>query len=160
MNKFQKMRRFKQALSKEDCIDVLKTAPRGILALHGENDYPYAIPINQFYDEYDNSIYFHCAKEGLKLDLLEKNNKTCFTIIDKGFVREGEWALNIRSVICLGRIEILKDRDKIFEQCRKLARKFYPSEESIEREIEKFGSHVQMLVMSIDHISGKLVNES
>ena len=81
MEEFKTMRRFKQEISKEECIQVLREAPRGVMAFHGENDYPYAIPLNQFYDEEDGKLYFHGAKEGLKLDLLAKNNKVCFTII-------------------------------------------------------------------------------
>ena len=77
MEEFKKMRRFKQEISKEECIQVLREAPRGVMAFHGENDYPYAIPLNQFYDEEDGKLYFHGAKEGLKLELLAKNNKVC-----------------------------------------------------------------------------------
>ena len=48
MEEFRKMRRFKQEITEEQCIKVLKEAPRGILALHGEDGYPYAIPLSQF----------------------------------------------------------------------------------------------------------------
>ncbi|SDZ89503.1 hypothetical protein SAMN02745687_00966 [Lachnospiraceae bacterium NK3A20] len=160
MNEFRKMRRFKQELSKEECISVLQTAPRGIMAFHGENGYPYAIPLDQYYDERDGKLYFHGAKQGLKLDLMAQDNKVCFTVMDEGFVKENEWALNIRSVVCLGRLEAVTDHEKALEQCRMLARKFYPTEESIEEEIRKAGDRVNVLVMTIDRMTGKLVNES
>ena len=160
MSEFRTMRRFKQQLSDEECIEVLKNALRGVISFNGENGYPYAIPINQFYDEDDHKLYFHGALQGLKLDLLKINNKVCFTVMDEGYVKEGEWALNIKSVVCLGRMEILNDRNKMLEQCRKLARKFYPTEESIEEEIVKAGSRVNMIVMTIDRMTGKLVKES
>lgn len=160
MAEFRKMRRYKQQISDEECIEVLKKAPRGVISFIGENGYPYAIPINQFYDETDNKLYFHGAMQGLKLDLLKINNKVCFTVMDEGFIKEGEWALNIKSVVCLGHMEILTDHEKILDQCRRLARKFYPTEQSIEDEVKKAGSRVNMLVMSIDRMTGKLVNES
>ena len=160
MAEFRKMRRFNQQISDEECIEVLKKAPRGVISFNGENGYPYAIPINQFYDETDNKLYFHGAMQGLKLDLLKINNKVCFTVMDEGFIKEGEWALNIKSVVCLGHMEILTDHEKILDQCRRLARKFYPTEQSIEDEVKKAGSRVNMLVMSIDRMTGKLVNES
>lgn len=160
MAEFRKMRRFNQQISDEECIEVLKKAPRGVISFIGENGYPYAIPINQFYDETDNKLYFHGAMQGLKLDLLKINNKVCFTVMDEGFIKEGEWALNIKSVVCLGNMEILTDHEKILDQCRRLARKFYPTEQSIEDEVKKAGSRVNMLVMSIDRMTGKLVNES
>ena len=160
MAEFRKIRRYKQQISDEECIEVLKNAPRGVLSFIGENGYPYAIPINQFYDDRDNKLYFHGALQGLKLDLLKINNKVCFTAMDEGFIKEGEWALNIKSVVCLGHMETLNDHEKILDQCRRLARKFYPTEQSIEDEIKKAGSGVNMLVMTIDRMTGKLVNES
>ena len=75
MAEFRKIRRYKQQISDEECIEVLKNAPRGVLSFIGENGYPYAIPINQFYDDRDNKLYFHGALQGLKLDLLKINNK-------------------------------------------------------------------------------------
>ena len=160
MEEFKTMRRFKQEISKEECIQVLREAPRGVMAFHGENDYPYAVPLNQFYDEEDGKLYFHGAKEGLKLELLSRNNKVCFTIMDSGFKKEGEWPWYIRSVLCLGRVEAVENQEKVIEQCRKLAEKFYPTKESIEKEIEKAGARVNMLCMTIDRMTGKLVKES
>lgn len=160
MEEFRKMRRFKQEISREECIQVLKESPRGVMAFHGENDYPYAIPLNQFYDEEDGKLYFHGAMQGLKLDLLSKNNKVCFTILDSGFKKDGEWAWNIRSVVCLGRVEVVEDRGKAIEQCRKLAEKFYPTAESIEEVIERSGTRTNVLSMKIDKMSGKMVKES
>ena len=47
---FRPMRRFKQALSAEECLEVLKEEKRGTLALAGDEGYPYALPINYFYE--------------------------------------------------------------------------------------------------------------
>ena len=160
MDEFRKMRRFKQQITQEECIEVLKSAPRGILALHGENGYPYAIPLNQYYDEEDGKLYFHGAKQGLKLDLMERDDKVCFTAMDEGFVREGEWALNIRSVVCLGRLAVVSDHAHALEQTRKLALKLYPTAEEAEAELVKGANRVKVLVMTIDRMTGKLVNES
>ena len=160
MDEFRKMRRFRQEISREECIEVLKTAPRGIMAFHGENGYPYAIPLNQYYDERDGRLYFHGAKEGLKLELMARDDKVCFTVTDEGYRREGEWALNIKSVICLGRLGIVTDGEKALEQCRLIAEKYYPSKEAAAEEVLKAGSRANVLVMTIDRMTGKLVNES
>lgn len=160
MSEFRRMRRFKQEISETECINVLKHAPRGIMAFHGENGYPYAIPLNQFYHDEDGKLYFHGARQGLKLDLIEKNNKVCFTVMDEGYRKEGEWALNIRSVVCLGHIETVQDHEKVLDICRKLALKFYPTAEAAEEEIVKSGDRVNLLAMTIDRMTGKLVNES
>ena len=140
---FRAMRRFKQQLSKDECVEILKSAPRGVIAMNGENGYPYAVTINQYFDETDGKIYFHGALQGLKVDLLEKDN----------------WANTFKSVVCLGHVEEVNDVEKIYDRLRRLAKGFYPSEESIEKEIEKAGSRVKMYVINIDHMTGKLVHE-
>ena len=156
---FRAMRRFKQQLSEDECIEILKSAPRGVIAMNGENGYPYAVTINQYFDETDGKIYFHGALQGLKVDLLEKDNKVCFTTTDEGHIEEGDWANNFKSVVCLGHVEEVNDVEKIYDRLRKLAKGFYPSSDSIEKEIEKAGSRVKMYVINIDHMTGKLVHE-
>lgn len=157
---WQKMRRFRQQISDEECIQVLKESWRGVLSMHGENGYPYGVPVDFYYDEEDGKIYIHGAKQGNKIDLLQKDNKVCFTVWDKGFVKENDWALNIKSVIIFGHIDFLSDPAQIEKQCRKLGLKYYPTAEGVEKEIQKAVKAVNMLVLTIDHMTGKLVNES
>ena len=94
---FREMRRFKQALSPEECIEVLKNEPRGVLSLIGDDGYPYGIPMDHWYCEEDGKLYFHCAREGHKLDALKACSKASYCVYDQGYRKEGEWALNIRN---------------------------------------------------------------
>ena len=155
---FRSMRRFKQQLSQEECIDILKKEPRGVLAVHGEDGYPYALPMNHIY--IDEKLYFHCAKEGHKLDALKADSRVSFCVMDKGFRKEGEWALNIKSVIIFGKIKKVTDREKALYVVRQLGLKHYPTPEGVEEEIRKSFDRVQLLELTIDHMTGKLVNES
>lgn len=155
---FRKMRRYKQELSWQECIDVLINEPRGVLALHGENGYPYAIPMNYIY--IDGKLYFHCAKEGHKIDALSKENRASFCVMDKGFKKQNEWAWNIKSVVIFGRIRKIESAKETLEIVRKLGLKYYPTTESVEKEINKAMEKVQILEMTVDHMTGKLVNES
>ncbi|MBR2054590.1 MAG: pyridoxamine 5'-phosphate oxidase family protein, partial [Clostridia bacterium] len=72
---FREMMRKKQALSLEECKEILKTETRGVLSVMGENGYPYGMPMNHFYNETDGCLYFHCGKKGHRLDALKENNK-------------------------------------------------------------------------------------
>lgn len=157
---FRKMRRFKQQLSEEECVSILKTEPRGVLSVLGEDGYPYGMPVNHFYDEETGKIYFHGAGEGHKIDAIRKCDKASLCVYDKGFRREGEWALNIKSVIVFGRIRIVEDRDRTVAVLRKLGLKHYPDAESVELEIGKDAARATCLEMTIGHMTGKLVNES
>ena len=157
---FRKMRRFKQELSREECIEILKSEPRGVLSVMGEDGYPYGIPMNHWYSEKDGKIYFHGAKTGHKIDAIKQYDKVSFCVMDQGYRKEGEWALNIRSVVVFGRIHLVTDLEKTIEICSDLCRKFTDDAAYLEHELIHSGPTVQCLELEIDHMTGKLVNES
>ena len=157
---FREMLRKKQQLSDEECIEILKQEPRGVLSVIGDDDYPYGMPLNHFYCESDGKLYFHSGKKGHKIDAMTRRDKASFCVYDQGFRREGEWALNIRSVIVFGRIEIVTDPEKICEIARLLSYKFTNDEKYIEDEIKKSGPRTFMFALVPEHITGKLVNEA
>lgn len=156
---FRKMRRFKQALTQEECSRILKEEPRGVLALNGEDGYPYSLPITYCYDEAQNALIFHGAKDGYKLDCIRQSDKACFCVYDQGYHQEGDWALTVKSVICFGRVEIVTDPARCEDICRMLGLKMYPSAEEVEQEIRKDVARVTCLVFHIDHMTGKQVHE-
>ena len=157
---FRKMLRSRQQLSDEECIELLKSQPRGVLSVLGDGDYPYGIPINQFYREEDGKLYFHSGKAGHKIDAIRRHDKASFCVYDAGFRKEGDWALNIKSVIVFGRIELIENRETIYEIARALSRKFTDDAAYIEREIARSGPATLMFALRPEHICGKLVNES
>ena len=157
---FRKMRRFKQEISREECIEVLKNEPRGVLSVLGDDDYPYGLPVSHYYDEETGNIYFHCAAVGHKIDAIEKHDKVSFCVMDKGYRKEGAWALTIKSVIACGRAKLLEDRARVHEVCGMLTRKFTDDPEYLEKELRVNGDRVQVVEITVEHMTGKLVNES
>ena len=157
---FREMLRKKQQLSQEECISILKTELRGVLSVLGDDDYPYGMPINHYYCEADGKLYFHGGKTGHKIDAMKRHDKASFCVYDQGFRKEGDWALNIKSVIVFGRIEFVEDRETIYRLSEELSRKFTDDDGFIRREIEQSGPATLMFALVPEHISGKLVNES
>lgn len=156
---FRKMRRFKQQITDEECRRILAEEGRGVLSLFGEDGYPYGIPMNYFYDEDENKIYFHCAKEGHKIDALQANGKVSFCVLDKCTYSEGDWACTLHSVIVFGEIHLVSDEKKSFEKLCSLGIKYYPTrEEGIETATTN-ASRTQILELDIHHITGKRVHE-
>ncbi|MBQ2114340.1 MAG: pyridoxamine 5'-phosphate oxidase family protein [Selenomonadales bacterium] len=156
---FRGMRRYKQELSQEECIDILTHEPRGVLSVLGENGYPYGMVMNHWYNTEDGKLYFHCAKEGHKIDAIKACDKVSYCVHDEGFRKEGEWALNIKSVIVFGRICIVEDEEKMKEICVNLYRKFADDEDALKQELTHL-KRVMCLELTPEHMTGKLVNES
>lgn len=157
---FREMNRKKQLLPQEVCIDILKREPRGVLSLLGDNGYPYGLPMDHWYCDADGCLYFHCGKRGHKIDAIRSCDKASFCVMDQGYRREGEWALNIKSVIVFGRIQILEDQQEAIAITRQLSCKYTQDTEFIEQEILESGKNVLVFRLVPEHITGKLVNES
>lgn len=157
---FREMMRIKQKISQDECIEILKTEPRGVLSVLGDGGYPYGMPMNHFYCEEDGHIYFHSGKAGHRTDAMKACDKASFCVYDGGVRQEGEWFLRIRSVIVFGRLRIVEDQEKVIDITRKLSYKFTSDEEYIEQEIRSAGSRTLCFELIPEHMTGKLVKES
>ncbi len=157
---FREVARKNRALSREECIEILKTELRGVLSVQGDDGYPYALPINHYYDPETGHIFFHSGSAGYKLEALERCDKVSFCVYDEGYREEGHWALHIRSVIVFGRIRRIEDHERVLQLSRALSRKFTQDEAEIETEVLRSGFRTVGLELIPDHISGKLVKES
>ena len=152
---FREMRRKRQLLSQEDTRKILYQGTSGVLAVSGDDGYPYAVPLSYVYD--GEKIYFHSAKNGHKQDAIVKNPKASFCVIDKDNIVPDEYTTYFRSVIVFGTIHILHDEAEKREAIEKLARKYAPAdtEENRQKTIERDWKPLCMLEMTPEHISGK-----
>lgn len=156
---FRPMRRKKRELPAEAAKQLLHTSRRGVLAVNGDNGYPYAVPINYFYDEAAQKIYFHSARAGHKVDALTACDKVCFTVYGNESVREEAWAPFVQSAVVFGRCRPIADRDEAMTRLRQFAMKYYPEAQLVEEEIAAAGKAVQMFAIEIEHLSGKEIQE-
>ncbi len=152
---FREMRRKKQALSQQEVVYILHKGTSGVLALLGDNDYPYAVPISYVYD--DGKIYFHSAKNGHKIDAIQRTAKASFCVIDKDLIVPKEYTTYFRSVIAFGSIRIIEDDNEKRAAIEKIAVKYAPEDTSTNREnaISRDWKTLCLLEMSIDYVTGK-----
>ena len=76
-----KLQRKRQALPLETCEKILERGTSGVLALEGEEGYPYAVPLSYFYE--NQKLIFHCARNGYKIEAIKRNEKASFCVIDQ-----------------------------------------------------------------------------
>ena len=157
---FREMRKPHKQISPQECAQLLCSQKRGVLSLLGDDDYPYGLPINHYYNPEDGRLYFHCGLEGHMVDALKKHTKASFCVCDEGYRNEGDWALNIRSVIVFGRIEIVQDRETALAMVRRLCEKFTLDQEFIENSIREDLDQTLFFALVPEHITGKQVREA
>ena len=93
------MRRKNRQLSNEECIDILTNEPRGVLALLGDYDYPYTVPMSHVFAD------FHGAQTGHKNDAAKKYEKVSYCVVDRGVKAEDSWWYTFKSVVVFEKSE-------------------------------------------------------
>ena len=151
---FRPMRRKRQQLSEEECIDILNNATSGTLALLGDGGYPYSLPISFVYA--DGKIFFHSALKGHMIDAIRSCDKASFSVIQKDEVKPKEYTTYFRSVICFGHIHILDNDEDKMKTVRLLGNRYNPNdEEALVAEIHKSFKAMRMIELDIEHMTGK-----
>ena len=156
---FRAIRKKKNEIGMDAIIHLLRSSRRGVLAVNGDEGYPYAIPINYLYDEDNNRILFHGAKAGHKVDSLKKNDKICFTIYGNETIKDEHWAPYLQSVVVFGKCHLVENMDDTLSMVKELAMKYYPNEDMVNQGIAASIKGVQMFEIEIEHLSGKEVQE-
>ena len=150
---FRKMRRFKQLLSEEENLRILREGRTGIMACLGDDGYPYTVPLNYVY--VDGKIYFHCAKTGHKLDAITACDKVSFCVIDRDDVDADARATNFRSVIVFGRAKIVTDEEQKLLRARQFGAKYASSMEAVDQEIKETWNSLVIVEITPEHVTGK-----
>jgi uncharacterized protein len=151
---FREMRRFKNQLSEEEVDSILNKHSSGVLAVHGENGYPYTIPISYTFD--NDSLYFHSANEGHKIDAIRNNDKVSFCVIDQDDVIQQTFTTNYRSVVVFGRATIVTDALHRQMALESLVKKYSPDFiREGKQEIMQAWDQVSVIMISIEHKTGK-----
>lgn len=153
---FRKIRKIKNEIGKDAVDSLLHSCRRGVLSMNGDDGYPYSIPINYYYDEANQKIYFHGAKAGYKVDCLNRCDKVCFIVFGNESIKELPWAPYVQSVVVFGRCHLIDTDNEILKT---FAMKYYPSSDLADMEIKEGSKFVQMYEINIEHKSGKQVQE-
>ena len=151
---FREMRRSKQRLPRDVAVEILERNTSGVLALSGDEGYPYAVPMSYVYAE--GKIYFHSAKNGHKIDAIQRNEKASFCVIDQDQIVPEKYTTFFRSVIVFGRLRLVEDMEEMRRIAATLAMKYSADfKEGIPKEINASIRNMAVLELTIDHITAK-----
>ena len=150
---FRPMRRHRQLLAQEECIDILRRGNYGVLALLGDAGYPYTVPLNYVYE--DGKIYFHAAKTGHKMDALQACDKVSFCVVGEEQVVEEKLTDFFKSVVVFGRLRLLTEKEEMVRALRLLGLKYSRNAPLVEREARGSLDEVACLALTVEHMTGK-----
>ena len=150
---FREMRRKRHLLPTEESVAILQRMMNGTLALHGDDGYPYAVPVSYVYAE--GKIYFHTAVTGHKVDAIRRDAKVSFCVVEQDDVKPAEFTTYFRSVIAFGKARILEDEGEKLSALRLLADKYSHGEAGMEAEIAKGFNHLLMVEITVEPLTGK-----
>ena len=108
---FREIRRKKQLLPEETAVEMLQRNTSGTLALLGDDDYPYAVPLSFIY--LNGKLYFHSAKNGHKIDAVRNYEKASFCVIDRDQIVPEKFTTHYRSVIAFGKVRLIEEVEEM-----------------------------------------------
>jgi nitroimidazol reductase NimA-like FMN-containing flavoprotein (pyridoxamine 5'-phosphate oxidase superfamily) len=149
----REMRRKNQQLSQQESQNILAQATSGVLALSGTDDTPYALPIS--FVHHADSLYFHCAADGYKIDCIRKNPRASFCVIAQDQLLPEKFTTCFRSVIAFGRMEMVENPQEKQKALHLLCDKYAAGQPGREEEIESAFSRICILALRIDAMTGK-----
>ena len=150
----RKMRRFKQQIPQEDCDRILRETPSGVLAVIGDEGYPYTVPMNFVW--YDGKLYFHCAGDGHKMDAIASCDKVSFCVVSRDDNVPERFTTLYESVVVFGRAGIVSDDTERRQALTRLCDKYSPGlDEAREKEIDSSFKRVRVIRVDPVEVTGK-----
>lgn len=149
----KEMRRKDRKIDQAEATNLLTTCEYGILSTSDENNQPYGIPVNYVYQ--NDSIYFHCAKSGHKLDNIKDNPTVSFCVVGKTKVLSSEFATEYESAVAFGiasEIHGTERNDALVAILEKYSPEYITQGM---RYIEKNDNATTVIKIDINHMTGK-----
>lgn len=155
---FRAMRRKKQLLPGPETVAMLESCTSGVLAVHGDDGYPYAVPLSFVHE--DGRLYFHAATQGHKLDALERSAKASFCVIAADDIVPEKFTTYFRSAIAFGQARVVTDDGEKRHGLMLLAEKYSPEYlDAAPAEIDADWKRTAVIALDIEHLTGKAAIE-
>ena len=154
---FREMRRKKQSLSTTECLEILTSGEWGVLALRGDDDYPYPVPLNYVFHK--GEIVFHSARAGHKVDAIERDKRASFCVVEQSTLVPEKFATAYRSVIVFGTMRKIVSQEERSETLKELVEALSGHVDTASKHAEInscwMRDNVEMFALTPEHITGK-----
>ncbi len=135
----------------EESVALLNRGREGILGTLGDHGYPYTVVVNYVY--FQDKIYFHCAKEGHKIDNINNYNKVSFSVYDKVEIVGEQLNTHYQSILVFGKAKVIP---ATLEILLAIIHKYSDLElDKATKYIEKEIMDTAIVEIEIEYLSGK-----
>jgi uncharacterized protein len=160
------MRRLDRNIEDQKALRRLLSHQQYLTLSMADADEPYAVPLGYVYDEETNKVYFHCAKDGKKVEFLKRNPRVWgVVVLDEG-VQEGACINLYASAMFSGRVEWVIDASEKKKAMNLFAEKLSRDEASVKQRLQTiFGGGESALTgvvfakIKVDELTGKRSTE-
>ena len=147
------MRRTTREMDADFALEVLGKAPYVTMSMTRPDGTPYAVPLSLAQAD-EQTFYFHCAKEGEKLDCIAYNPIVCLSAVSRCKPtigpKDNSFTLEFRSAIAMGRAEIVEDETEKVEALRLICQRFLPHHmEAFDEAIKQSLSHTAVVRITL-----------
>ncbi|WP_339063463.1 pyridoxamine 5'-phosphate oxidase family protein [Tepidibacillus marianensis] len=150
---FKELRRKEREMDQDLTLDLLNSGDYGVLSMGSAEGFAYGVPLSYVYR--NGAIYFHCAVEGNKLNLLSQNNKVSFCIVGQTKPLPEQFSMRYQSVIVFGTVEEVEGEEKREGLVEFLEKYSSGNMENGMKYLAKDQHRTKVLKLTIDHITGK-----
>jgi hypothetical protein len=147
------VRRKDREIEASEAFNLLSTCRYGFLSTVDKDGQPYGVPMNYAYK--NNSIYFHCAWSGHKIENIETNPKVSFCVVGNTNVLPDEFSIKYESAMAFGIASEVEGEERS-QALLLLLEKYSPDFiEEGKNYIAQKDKATKVIKIEIDHISGK-----
>lgn len=151
------MRRNDRAQGRDFSLSLIDRCTHGIMALSTGEPTPYCLPLS--FVRVKDDLYFHCAREGRKVDLMRRFPQVCITFVGDdrpAFVAPAVYTTYFQSVIVTGTASEVTDPAEKAQALRALCQKLTPeSMDCFESALEESLAVTAVWKVHMEELSGK-----
>jgi len=152
---FREMRLAGNMTTQEEAEEMLNTASNGVLAVSGDDGYPYAVPVSFAYEK--GKIYFHSTSSAShKLDAIRKEQKVSFCVVTQDKIIPEAFNTLYRSTVVFGKARILTDPMEIRNGIMAILKKYAKDHlDSGQNYMDAESGNFTVIEINIEHMTGK-----
>ncbi len=148
------MRRIDREMDRDFALMVADKCEYANLAMASPEGEPYCVPVSIARD--GDTIYFHCAKEGRKIDILRANPSVCISCVGDTLRATDKFTTEFESAIIFGTASEVTDDAQKVHALRLICERHTPSNmHEFETAIERSLPRTAVWKIQIAEITGK-----